>query len=492
MKSVALSTVCALTLLAGLSACESGTRDAASTPTPVVNTTPGVMLPDFTGLVTQATPSVVNISATKKPQSERSGLKGQPEMPDMMEEWLRRFFGGIPGQPGHPQREPERTAATGSGFIISADGDILTNNHVVEGADEVVVKLSDRRQLVAKVVGTDPLSDVALIHIDAKDLPAVKIGNLDQLRVGEWVLAIGSPFGFEHSVTAGIVSAKGRSLATDQYVPFIQTDVAINPGNSGGPLFNLRGEVVGINSQIFSRSGGYMGLSFAIPMDTVMQTIKQLRDKGHVARGWLGVVVQEVDRGLAESFGLDKPEGALVARVTEDSPADKAGLEPGDVIVAFDGETVTNSGSLPALVGRTTPGKSVELGIIRNGDRKTLSITPGELNEDLLKTQGDTPAKGKSDSDRSSWGIRFRDLQPDERRELKVPEGGALVVGVSEGPAAVAGIRPGDVILRLNGQRIEQAQDLATAIKALKKGKTSAILVQRDGSPRYLAVDGSE
>lgn len=443
-------------------------------------------LPDFTRLVVAATPSVVNISSTHDVDSQDAG---PDRIPDSIQDWMRRFFEGAPNQP--PQQQPPRhftEESLGSGFIISADGDILTNNHVVAGADEIIVKLSDRRQFVAKVIGTDKLADIALLHIDAKNLPAVKIGDVSKLKAGAWVIAIGSPFGFEHSVTAGIVSAKGRSLATDQYVPFIQTDAAINPGNSGGPLFNLQGEVVGINSQIFSRSGGYMGLSFAIPIDTAMQTVEQLRKHGHVARGWLGVVVQKVDRGLAESFGLAKPEGALVTRVMPDSPAAKGGLKTGDVIVSFDGKAVPDWNTLPALVGRAAPGKAIEVEVVRNGDRVTLEVTPGELDEDKL-TAAKNGTDGKGDTAGSQGlGLGFRDLSAQERTHLDIDKGGVMVVSVDAGPAADAGIRVGDVLLRLNHQQINTAEQLVKVIKALPKGKAAAVLVLRNNAPRFLAI----
>ena len=328
----------------GLAACDG--VDSQSAPAPVL-----VQLPDFTTLVNQASPAVVNISSTRA----RPDPLSQPSRPDRqgLEDWLERFFGRdmpAPDEPGMPVPMPAESL--GSGFIVSSNGDILTNYHVVAEAEEILVKLSDRRQFEATLVGHDRQSDLALLHIKAEDLPVVKLGDSDKLKVGEWVLAIGSPFGFDHSVTAGIVSAKQRSLSSEQYVPFIQTDVAINPGNSGGPLFNLRGEVVGVNSQIFSRSGGYMGLSFAIPINVALNTVEQLRKQGYVSRGWLGVVVQEVTRELAESFGLGRPEGALVVRVVPGSPAEEAGMQVGDVILKFNGQSVERSASLPVLVGQ--------------------------------------------------------------------------------------------------------------------------------------------
>ncbi len=480
-KKISTGLAGALALLAGLVACEQDIVPALpAAPTPLVSGG----LPDFTALAAAASPSVVNISSSRK----LSGNAG-PRLPegaeDLLEEWLRRFFGDVP-EGGVPRGIPDQNQQSlGSGFIVTTDGDILTNYHVVAEADEVVVKLSDRRQLTAKVVGADKLSDLALLHIDARDLPAVKTGDVGALKVGEWVLAIGSPFGFDHSVTAGIVSAKGRSLGSEQYVPFIQTDVAINPGNSGGPLFNLRGEVVGINSQIFSRSGGYMGLSFAIPIDVAMQSVEQLRKHGHVSRGWLGVVVQEVDRALAESFGMNRPEGALVTRVMPGSPAEKAGIAVGDIILEFDGKPVPDSAALPALVGRTPPGKPVALSLLREGKRKGLTITPGVLDEKILsQTERVEP---QAPSQQAALGLSFSDLTDAQRRELRL-ESGVLVVEVSEGPAASAGIRRGDVLLRLNGELIKDAAHLARMLDELPRGKPAAMLVQREGEPRFLAL----
>ncbi len=345
-------------------------------------------LPDFTPLVEQASPAVVNISTPQK-LPDRAMARGQMGIPDLegLPPGLRDFFErsiprGQGGQGQAPRGQQREAQSLGSGFIISNDGYILTNNHVVADADEILVRLSDRSEHKAKLVGADPRSDVAVLKIEAKNLPTLKLGDSDKLKVGEWVLAIGSPFGFDHSVTAGIVSAKGRSLPNESYVPFIQTDVAINPGNSGGPLLNLQGEVVGINSQIFTRSGGFMGLSFAIPIDVALNVADQLKAGGKVSRGWLGVVIQEVNKDLAESFGLDKPAGALVAQLVEDGPAAKGGLQVGDVILSLNGQSINESADLPHLVGNMKPGDKINLEVIRDNKRQTLSLTIGSLPED--------------------------------------------------------------------------------------------------------------
>ncbi|MGI9332848.1 MAG: Do family serine endopeptidase, partial [Gammaproteobacteria bacterium] len=338
-------------------------------------------LPDFTELVERSAEAVVNISTTQKrratnPLNRPEGI----EIPDLPEgspfnEFFRRFF-------GEGAEEEYRTPSQGSGFVISDDGYIVSNNHVIRDADQVIVRLSDRREFKAEVIGGDDRSDIALLKIDATGLPVVNVGSGYNVKVGEWVLAIGSPFGFEHSATAGIVSATGRSLPRENYVPFIQTDVAINPGNSGGPLFNLEGEVVGVNSQIFSRTGGFMGLSFAIPIDVAMDVADQLRTKGRVSRGWLGVLIQDVTRELAESFGMNKPEGALIAKVLEDSPADEAGFEVGDVVLSFNDQPVGESSDLPPIVGRTRVGARVPVEILRDGESKILHVLTAELPEE--------------------------------------------------------------------------------------------------------------
>ncbi len=434
-------------------------------------------LPDFTELVDEQSPAVVNISTVRHAGSSRRGRENIPGAPnDEMEDFLRRFF------PPDRFRRPDRDAQSlGSGFIISKDGYILTNYHVVASADEVKVRLNDRRVLDAEVVGSDRRSDLALLKIDAKGLPTVKIGRSENLDVGEWVLAIGSPFGFDYSVTAGIVSAKGRSLPTAQdenYVPFIQTDAAINPGNSGGPLFNLEGEVVGINSQIYSNSGGFMGVSFAIPIDVAMEVVEQLREHGRVSRGWLGVIIQEVNRDLAESFGLDRPGGALVSRVLEDSPADRGGLREGDIIVSFNGHDIDRSGELPHYVGRTPANSKAELEVVREGKTIDLEITIGEL-----------PGGGGEEevaSNDTSLGLQVESLGDAIADRLGV-DGGVRVTSAS-GAAAEAGIRRGDVILRLNNSVIQSVADFERVVDELPAGRSVPVLVRRNEAPVFLAL----
>ncbi|MGA9164352.1 MAG: DegQ family serine endoprotease [Thiobacillus sp.] len=433
---------------------------------------------DVADLVEKQGPAVVNISTTKM---MKHGSNGVPfEMPDdqNMQEFFRRFFPGGPGGQGGPVQEiPEH--GEGSGFIVSSDGTILTNAHVVRGADEVIVKLTDKRKFTAKVIGSDARTDVAVLRITASNLPTVKLGNPDKLRVGEAVAAIGSPFGFENSVTSGIVSAKGRSLPSENYVPYIQTDVAINPGNSGGPLFNMKGEVVGINSQIYSRSGGYQGLSFAIPIDVAMEVVGQLKAGGKVSRGWLGVVIQEVTADLAESFGLDRPRGALVAQVQDDSPAAKAGVQAADVILKFDGKPVENSGDLPRMVGTVKPGSKIPLEIWRKGHAQTVSVVLAELpSEDRVA--------GKSGKAYSRGGLALSELTSDQRRELKIDYG--LLVEEATGDAARAGIRTGDVILAVNNGKVATVEAFRKAIAAVPTGKSTAILVRRGDGSLYIPL----
>jgi serine protease Do len=445
-------------------------------------------LPDFTELVEKSSPAVVNISTSTKIKQDRlrspHGESGPDQQP--FDDLLRRFFGDQGDGDGAPPEEFDEKSL-GSGFIISADGYILTNNHVIRDADEIVVRLSDRRELVAKVVGSDKNSDVALLKIDADNLPVVKIGSSTDLKVGSWVLAIGSPFGFEHSVTAGIVSAKGRSLPNENYVPFIQTDVAINPGNSGGPLFNMDGEVVGINSQIFSRTGGFMGLSFAIPIDIAMSVVDQLRNGGHVTRGWLGILIQDVDRALAESFGMSKPTGALVARVLPDSPAQKAGVQVGDVIVEFDGKEVESSGTLPPMVGVSKIGTKVPMKVIRNGKSMTLKVTISELPDESdldLASGGDDEGGGTRIK---RLAIAVSDLSPEQKQDME-GKGGIVVDGVESGPAAKAGLRKGDIIMRFNNAEITTVEQFKKLAADLPTGKAVPLLIQRRGSPIFLAL----
>ena len=394
-------------------------------------------LPDFTELVEQVSPAVVNISTTQKIKSGGIQLPEGMEIPELPEgspfgDMFKHFFGEQGG--GAPiEREAQ---SLGSGFIISKDGYVMTNNHVVKDADEIIVRLADRRELKAEVIGLDPRSDIALLKIKADNLPVADMGESEILKVGEWVLAIGSPFGFDRSATAGIVSAKGRALPRENYVPFIQTDVAINPGNSGGPLFNLDGKVVGVNSQIYSRTGGYMGLSFAIPIEVAMDVVQQLKEHGKVSRGWLGVLIQDVTRELAESFGMKRPHGALVAKVLPDSPAAKAKLQVGDVVTQFNGKHIEKSSSLPPIVGATPVGKELPLKVMRDGKEKNLTIVLGELPED---NQVVARAEGSKAMTDNRIGIQVADLTSDQRKELELEDGGVLVEKVGEGAAGDAG-----------------------------------------------------
>lgn len=446
-------------------------------------------LPDFTGLVEQASPAVVNIS-TRQKMPERSVASGQ--MPDLdgLPPQLREFFErSIPKGQRTPKGDRQREAQSlGSGFIISSDGYVLTNNHVIEGADEIIVRLSDRSELKAKLVGTDPRTDVAVLKIDGKDLPIVKIGDSDKLKVGEWVLAIGSPFGFDHSVTKGIVSAKGRSLPNDTYVPFIQTDVAINPGNSGGPLFNMAGEVVGINSQIFTRSGGFMGLSFAIPIDVAMDVANQLKSGGKVNRGWLGVVIQEVNKDLAESFGLDKPAGALVAQVLDNGPAAKGGVQVGDVILSANGQPIVMSADLPHLIGNMKDGSKADLEVIRDGKRQTLSVTIGAL-PDEGQEMG-VPGDGVERSS-NRLGVSVVELTAEQKKNFDL-KGGVVIKEVQEGPASLIGLQPGDVITHLNNQAITSAKNFTEVAKDLPKNRSVSMRVLRQGRASFITFKLAE
>ncbi len=441
-------------------------------------------LPDFTPLVEKCGAVVVNISTTQKiPPAEQQLPEGM-EIPEgtPFDEFFKHFFGerGLPSE----------VKSLGSGFIVSADGYVLTNHHVVKDADEIVVRLQDRRELVAKVVGSDKRSDIALLKIDAENLPIVPTGSANKLKVGEWVLAIGSPFGFDHSVTAGIVSAKGRSLPSDNYVPFIQTDVAINPGNSGGPLFNMEGEIVGVNSQIYSRTGGFMGLSFAIPIEVAMKVVEQLKSEGHVSRGWLGVQIQDVTRELAESFGMKKPEGALVSKVLPKSPAETAGLQVGDIIVEFNGQEITTSSSLPPIVGMIKAGETATVKIIRHGEQKALPVKIGVLPEEDETMLGANEAAPAAPANRLNVGVI--NLTPQLREQLEVPQNGVLVQSVAPGPALSAGIRRGDVILRIQDKTIRDADHFNQVIQDLPKGKSFPVLVQRRGGSLFLAMKLSD
>jgi len=434
-------------------------------------------LPDFTDLVERQGPAVVNISTT---QSVRNPLL--PQIPNLQEddpffEFFRRF---IP----NPGPREFQAQSLGSGFIISADGYIMTNAHVVDAADEITVKLTDKREFKAKVIGADRRTDLALIKIDATGLPAVRFGDPNKLRVGEWVVAIGSPFGFENSVTAGIVSAKGRSLPQENYVPFIQTDVAVNPGNSGGPLFNLRGEVVGINSQIYSRTGGFMGLSFAIPIDVANDIAQQLRASGKVTRGRIGVVIQPLTKELVESFGLSKLQGALVNSVEKGGPAEKAGIEPGDVILRFDGKPVASSEDLPRLVGATKPGSKVTLQIWRNKQPRDVQLVVGEM-QDERTAQKPRRGGGKPPAATpSQHGLTLSDLTEAQRKELKIA--GGVLVENAQGAAARAGVRRGDVILAVNNQDVKSVEQFNQLVGQIDKGRIVALLVRRGANSLYI------
>ncbi len=449
----------------------------------LVGTAQAQSLPDFTELAATAGPAVVNISTRQASESPLRGLPKQiplPEFPEgsPWEDLFRHFF----GERGDSAPEAFESRSLGSGFVIDGEGHILTNNHVVAGAEEIVVRFSDRRELKAELVGADPRSDIALLKVDAGDLPVVPLGRSGNLKVGEWVMAIGSPFGFDHSVSVGVISALGRALPSENYVPFIQTDVAINPGNSGGPLFNLDGQVVGINSQIYSRTGGYMGVSFAIPIDVAMEVVAQIKKQGYVSRGWLGVLIQDVNRDLAESFGMEKPMGALVARVLENGPAAAAGIQVGDVIVEFAGKPVHASSDLPHLVGRTTAGSDAKVKVIREGKTRTLTVRIGELpaEEELA-----IAADGGDRTSDNRLGLTVEPL-PVEAREKG--ERGVVVREVRSGPAEKAGVRRGDVILRINGVEVTGLDQFREVARKLPAGKSVPVLVQRQGSPMFLAL----
>ena len=435
-------------------------------------------LPDFTELVKDNEAAVVNISTVGEAPS-RMNRRGPRN--DQLEEFFRRF-----GPPQQRENQPRlRPRSLGSGFIIESDGYILTNNHVVDGAEKIMVRLSNREEYEAELVGTDPRSDLALLKVSAdKRLPALTMGDSDELEVGEWVLAIGSPFGFDYSVTAGIVSAKGRSLSNPQtgnYVPFIQTDVAINPGNSGGPLFNLDGEVVGINSQIYSNSGGFMGVSFAIPIEMAMDVVKQLKDKGRVSRGWLGVEILEVSRDLALSYGLERPRGALVARVMEGSPAADAGLQEEDIIVEFSGQDIERSGELPQYVGRAPVGEPSRLTVVRGGKKKKLSVTIGELPDQAGLTSGP-----KQSNQANKIGLTVRDLSEQTKEQLGVDSGVEVVA--ARGLAGEAGLMPRDIILRMRTKPVGDSETLDDIIADVKPGSIVPVLVLRQQRRIFLTL----
>jgi serine protease Do len=467
-------------LLAGALAVAAGTAAAQSN------------LPDFTKLVEDQGPTVVNISTTQTPIAHAGS--GSEQNPPQMDEddpfydFFRRFMPRQPN-PGVPHPDAQ---SLGSGFIISQDGYILTNAHVVEGADEITVKLTDKRELKAKLIGSDRRTDVAVIKIDATGLPAVKVGDTTKLKVGEWVLAIGSPYGFENTVTAGIVSAKGRSLPQENFVPFIQTDVAINPGNSGGPLFNLRGEVIGVNSQIYSRTGGYMGLSFAIPIDVAMDIEQQLRTSGRISRGRIGVVIQEVSKELADSFGLPKPNGALVNQVEKGGPADKAGVEAGDIILKYDGRPVVSSSDLPRMVGGTKPGTHTQLQVWRKGSAKDLNVAVGELPDERIAQHDHGHGNGqKSEAVANRLGLVMSEANADQRQRLGL-SGGLVVDDVKGTPRG--DVRPGDIVLSLTAKG--QTTDLKSVdqfnklLAALDKSTTMTLQIRRGDTNVFATIRG--
>jgi len=444
-------------------------------------------LPEFTILVEKGGPAVVNIS-TRQSANLPALPKAHP-LPDLpedspLQDFFRRFFGDQ-GEDMLPDDDIQ-SKSLGSGFIISNDGFVMTNAHVVESADEIIVRTSDRREFVATVVGADKRSDIALLKVDANSLPTVKIGSAKDLKVGEWVLAIGSPFGFDHSATAGIVSAKGRSLPTENYVPFIQTDVAINPGNSGGPLFNLAGEVVGVNSQIYSRTGGFMGLSFAIPIDVAMDVVEQLKRTGKVTRGWLGVLIQDVTRDLAETFRMPQPVGALVAQVVPGGPAAAASLQPGDVILDFNGIPILESSALPPMVGVYPVGQSAKVTVLRRGETRVIELKIGELPEDsqegLKGSRQDHPNKP------NRIGLVVEDLSEEDRAELVLGKAGVFVAKVEKGPAERAGIRVGDILLMVDNKEVGSASRLREMLDAIEPGRSIAVLIQRNEGRIFVAV----
>ncbi len=448
-------------------------------------------LPDFTELAEKHGAEVVNISVTQISHNEAAnmpfpGMEGD----DQMQEFFKRF--GIPlmpGMPGQGSPQPDyKSQSLGSGFIISSDGYILTNAHVVNEADEVIIKLSDKREFKAKIIGVDKRTDVALVKIEATGLPKVTVGDPAKLKVGEWVAAIGSPFGLENTMTAGIVSAKGRALPQENFVPFIQTDVAINPGNSGGPLFNLAGEVVGINSQIYSRSGGSMGLSFSIPIDVAIDVSNQLKANGKITRGWLGIAIQELTKDLAESFGMKNTNGALIAGVEKNGPADKGGLEAGDVITKFDGKAIAASSDLPRAVGASKPGKIAAVEILRKGSAKTLNIGVGEMPTDATEIAQNSKAAPKAEANKI--GLTLRELTAAQKKKLNGKNG--LLVQESTGAAAQAGIRRGDVILGLNNSETQSVEQFNKQINAVSAGKTVAVLVQRGDNTLYVPIKVSK
>ena len=441
-----------------------------------------VTLPDFTELAETQGKTVVNITSRKN-ASIPSGNTPPFPYDEQLQEFFKRF--GIPGLPGMPPNgnapREKQVTGTGSGFIIDSKGIVITNAHVVNDADSVIVKLNDQKEIQAGVLGVDRRTDVAVLKIKADNLPQVKIGDPGKLKVGEWVAAIGSPFGLESTMTVGVVSALGRNLPQENYVPFIQTDVAINPGNSGGPLFNTSGEVVGINSQIYSRTGGYMGLSFAIPIDVAINVAEQLQTDGKVSRGWLGIAIQEISKELSESFNMKSTQGALVAGVEKESPADKGGLKPGDVILKFGENDIKVSSDLPKFVSSTKPGSKIFMNILRQGKEKQLEITIGEMPSEEMVV-----AKKNEQSQKNRIGLTVKDLTPQQKKQIK-ENAGVLVLDVADA-SLNAGIRKGDVILGLNNNPVSSVQSFNQDLKKIKKGKTIALLIYRNGDTLYVPI----
>ena len=475
-RSVAL--LIGLCLVAGL--------PAVLAPTPAL-AQPQVALPDFTELVERVGPAVVNIRTLER---ARAGRGGVPEMDDNLEDFFRRFGIPLPGRPDPRRNNTPRAdeepvqRGVGSGFILSADGFVMTNAHVVDGADEVIVTLTDKREFKARIIGADKRTDVAVVKIDTTGLPFVRIGDINKLKVGEWVLAIGSPFGLDNTVTAGIVSAKQRD--TGDYLPFIQTDVAVNPGNSGGPLINMRGEVVGINSQIYSRSGGYMGISFAIPIDEATRVSEQLRVGGRVIRGRIGVVIARLTREVAESIGLGKPVGALVQSVEAGGPAEKAGVEPGDVITKVDGRTVETSVELPRIVGGIKPGTKATLQVFRRGSSRDLSVVVAEYEPERIVARKSPERENAKPPTVSSIGVAVTDLTDAQKRELKLKSG--VRVETVEGAAARAGIHESDVILSVDNVEVTSAKQFETVMAKVDKAKPVTMLIRQGDVARFVIV----
>jgi len=436
-------------------------------------------LPNFRQLVKDSEASVVNVSSTQSATEDELRSPGLPGLQDEspLSDFFRRFF----DERSEPFRE-RQAHSLGSGFLISADGYILTNAHVARDADKIVVRLSDHREKPAKLVGVDELTDVALLKIEGdEEFPVVKIGDSDTLEVGDWVLAIGSPFGLERTATQGIVSAVGRNLPSDAYVPFIQTDAAINPGNSGGPLFNVQGEVVGINSQIYSSTGGYMGLSFAVPIKLAMQVAEQLKATGEVTRGWLGVMIQNINAELAEAFGLDRARGALVAQTQPESPAARAGFKVGDVILRYGGEPVEESSQLPRMIGATPVGKTVAMSILRNGE-------PLEIKATIARLEEVEEMAAMDEREEAELNINVAELSNEQRRALSIENQGVLITNVGDGPAANAGLYPGDVVLMVNQQEVTSTTQFSEVVQALPRDKALPLLVQRDDEMLFLAL----